>query len=182
MFIVPSVNSCFLGASGGLQCMGMSQRVGYSWACTHTHTHTHTPESGLQCMGMSQRVGHSWACTLTHRAECTHTHTLNSSPCPVTFHPYVVSLNSTSHAWVTGMSWLPPNYIIFLLVLWLSSQSCLTLMLPTYILLFLLWFSRQVISDSSRPHGLQHARLPCPLPPPGLNLYPTYNEMLSPPF
>ena len=126
------------------------------------HTHTHTHESGLQCMGMSQRVGHSWACTLTHRAECTHTHTLNSSPCPVTFHPYVVSLNSTSHAWVTGMSWLPPNYIIFLLVLWLSSQSCLTLMLPTYILLFLLWFSRQVISDSSRPHGLQHARPPCP--------------------
>ena len=161
MFIVPSVNSCFLGASGRLQCMGMSQRVGHSWACTHTHTHT--PLS---------------AHTHTH----THTHTLNSSPCPVTFHRYVVSLNSTSHVWVTGMSWLPPNYIIFLLVLWLSSQGCLTLMLPTYILLFLLWFSRQVISDSSRPHGLQHARLPCPLPPPGVHLYPTYNEMLSPPF
>ena len=28
-------------------------------------------------------------------------------------------------------------------------------------------FSRSVMSDSSRPHGLQHARLPCPSPTPG---------------
>ena len=30
----------------------------------------------------------------------------------------------------------------------------------------LLLFSSQVMSDSSKPHGLQHARLPCPSPPP----------------
>ena len=28
-------------------------------------------------------------------------------------------------------------------------------------------FSRSVLSDSLRPHGLQHARLPCPSPSPG---------------
>ena len=28
-------------------------------------------------------------------------------------------------------------------------------------------FSRSVVSNSSRPHGLQHARLPCPSPTPG---------------
>ena len=34
--------------------------------------------------------------------------------------------------------------------------------------LLLLWVSHQVLSGSSRPHGLQHARLPCPLPSPGV--------------
>ena len=29
-------------------------------------------------------------------------------------------------------------------------------------------FSRSVVSDSLRPHGLQHTRLPCPSPPPGV--------------
>ena len=29
-------------------------------------------------------------------------------------------------------------------------------------------FSRSVVSDSLRPHGLQRARLPCPSPSPGL--------------
>ena len=31
----------------------------------------------------------------------------------------------------------------------------------------LLLFSHSVVSDSLRPHGLQHARLPCPSPSPG---------------
>ena len=31
----------------------------------------------------------------------------------------------------------------------------------------LLLFSRSVVSESLRPHGLQHARLPCPSPSPG---------------
>ena len=31
---------------------------------------------------------------------------------------------------------------------------------------YLLLFSRSVIPDSLQPHGLQHARLPCPLPTP----------------
>ena len=32
--------------------------------------------------------------------------------------------------------------------------------------MFLLLFSHSVVSDFLRPHGPQHARLPCPLPPP----------------
>ena len=28
-------------------------------------------------------------------------------------------------------------------------------------------FNRSIVSDSLRPHGLQHARPPCPLPTPG---------------
>ena len=34
-------------------------------------------------------------------------------------------------------------------------------------LFHLLLFSRSVMSDSLRPHGLQHVRLPCPSPSPG---------------
>ena len=33
--------------------------------------------------------------------------------------------------------------------------------------MLLLLFSLSVVSDSWRPHGLQHARLPCPSPSPG---------------
>ena len=32
----------------------------------------------------------------------------------------------------------------------------------------LLLFNRSVVSDSLRPHGWQHARFPCPSPPPGI--------------
>ena len=37
-------------------------------------------------------------------------------------------------------------------------------------------FSHSVVSDSLQPHGLQHARLPCPLPTPGVysNSYPSH--------
>ena len=34
---------------------------------------------------------------------------------------------------------------------------------------FLLLFSRSVVSDSLQPHGLQHARPPCPSPTPGVH-------------
>ena len=46
---------------------------------------------------------------------------------------------------------------------------------PTWIVFFY-WsissvqFSRSVVSDSLRPRGLQHARLPCPLPTPKTHL------------
>ena len=33
--------------------------------------------------------------------------------------------------------------------------------------MILLWFSRWDVSGSLQPHGLQHARLPCPSPTPG---------------
>ena len=32
---------------------------------------------------------------------------------------------------------------------------------------YIVQFSRSVLSDSSQPHGLQHASLPCPSPTPG---------------
>ena len=35
--------------------------------------------------------------------------------------------------------------------------------------MFLLQFSRSVVSDSFQPHGLQHARPPCPSPTPGVH-------------
>ena len=35
-------------------------------------------------------------------------------------------------------------------------------------------FSHSVVSDSLRPHGLQHARLPCPSPTPGV-----YSNLMS---
>ena len=35
-------------------------------------------------------------------------------------------------------------------------------------------FSHSVMSDSLRPHGLQHARLPCPSPTPG-----AYSKLMS---
>ena len=37
-----------------------------------------------------------------------------------------------------------------------------------FLLLFLLLFSRSVVSDSLRPHEPQHARPPCPSPAPSL--------------
>ena len=50
-------------------------------------------------------------------------------------------------------------------------------------------FSHSVVSDSLQPHGLQHARLPCPSPTPGACLnsclssrwcHPTISSLLSP--
>ena len=52
-------------------------------------------------------------------------------------------------------------------------------------------FSRSVMSDSLQPHGLQHARPPCPPPTPGVNLnscplsrwcHPWWYEKASPQF
>ena len=41
-------------------------------------------------------------------------------------------------------------------------------MSPPQISLLPLFFSRSVVSDSLRSHGLQHTRLPCPSPTPGV--------------
>ena len=38
---------------------------------------------------------------------------------------------------------------------------------PVSLLFILLFFSHSVVSCSLQPHGLQHARLPCPSPTPG---------------
>ena len=49
------------------------------------------------------------------------------------------------------------------------SEICYHLVNPSRMTSFLasIQFSRSVISDSLRPHGLQHTRLPCPSPTPG---------------
>ena len=39
--------------------------------------------------------------------------------------------------------------------------------LPCYFPILVSQFSHSLMSDSLQPHGLQHARLPCPLPTPG---------------
>ena len=48
----------------------------------------------------------------------------------------------------------------------------LSISLSVLFLLYTLWssvqFSRSVVSDSLWPHGLQHARPPCPSPTPGV--------------
>ena len=44
------------------------------------------------------------------------------------------------------------------------------LLFPYHFLQRLLLFSHSVVSDSLQPHGLQHARLPCPSPSPGVCL------------
>ena len=46
---------------------------------------------------------------------------------------------------------------------WALGSPCLLVFLPELGL-----FSRSVMSDSLRPHGLQHARLPCPSLSPGV--------------
>ena len=48
------------------------------------------------------------------------------------------------------------------------SARNLRLSFSLFLSLLLSLLSHQVVSDSSRPHGLQHARLPCPLPSPGV--------------
>ena len=44
----------------------------------------------------------------------------------------------------------------------------LALIIINFSIYFVLLFSYLVMSDSLRPHGLQHARLPCPLLSPGV--------------
>ena len=46
-----------------------------------------------------------------------------------------------------------------------TTGTCLS---QEYFLFSSVQFSRSVMSDSLRPHGMQHARLPCPSPTPGV--------------
>ena len=49
----------------------------------------------------------------------------------------------------------------------LNTTKCLF----SWIIILFLLFSCSVMSNSLRPHGFQHARLPCPLPSPGVCSY-----------
>ena len=66
----------------------------------------------------------------------------------------------------------------------LSKIQILTLKLTQIInqlLLLLLLFSCSVLSDSLRPHELQHAKLPCPSPSPRVGWLPSPSHPMSPP-
>ena len=55
----------------------------------------------------------------------------------------------------------------FCLVVFISVSSKSILITSTFYPVYSVQFSRSVMSDSLGPHGLQHARLPCPSPTPG---------------
>ena len=59
-----------------------------------------------------------------------------------------------------GLLFFPPS-----LMTHIFKHSHLSFPIKTVVLLL---FSHQVVFDSLRPHGLQHARLPCPSPSPGV--------------
>ena len=54
-------------------------------------------------------------------------------------------------------------------VLSLKGMICVTADQYKYVYLCSVQFSRSVVSDSLRPHELQHARPPCPSPTPGVH-------------
>ena len=61
-------------------------------------------------------------------------------------------------------------------------KRCLLLGRKAMINLTSIQFSHSVVSDSSQPHGLQHARLPCPSPTPGAcsNSCPWISDAIQP--
>ena len=56
------------------------------------------------------------------------------------------------------------HFAVYFLWYWFRGSILLSLVSP----FSSVQFSRSVMSDSLRPHGLQHARLPCPSPNPGV--------------
>ena len=58
----------------------------------------------------------------------------------------------------------------------------LLMIMYIYLHIYLLFFSHQVMSDSLQPHGLQHARPPCPSPTPGVysNSCPSSRDVIQP--
>ena len=59
-------------------------------------------------------------------------------------------------------------YICICIYIWHLYLSSIYPSMSLYLYLSSVPFSRSVISDSLRPHGLQHTRLPCPSPTPGI--------------
>ena len=61
-------------------------------------------------------------------------------------------------------SYLNPHYIFYISLVCITTFECLVLILvaPSGLSSCSVQFSHLVVSDSLQPHGLQHARLPCP--------------------
>ena len=74
----------------------------------------------------------------------------------ITFLPMLGNFNSWAR--LTCFPWAPPES---------STSFQKDVYFCVYVCMCVL-FSHQVVSNSSRPHGLQHARLPCPSPSPGV--------------
>ena len=98
------------------------------------------------------------------------------APCPL---PHLSSSESSSppRVWLAGLGFPGEKGFFFFLAAdkvdsHIQVQSHGPLKAASkrgiIILTLLLVFSRSVVSDSLRPHGLQHTRLPCPSPSPGV--------------
>ena len=110
--------------------------------CTHTHTH----------IGLA-----SWVCSL---GSCTGPHSWKGSVLELILCCY---LHESIYKFLTRGH-------TFLFCTWphkLCSWSSIHIRIWT-ILEWSVQFSHSVVSDSLRLHGLQHARLPCPSPTPGV--------------
>ena len=66
--------------------------------------------------------------------------------------------------WQTLFSWAPKSLQMVTAAMKLKDACSLK---KSYDQSSSVQFSRSVMSDSLRPHGLQHSRLPCPSPTPG---------------
>ena len=73
-------------------------------------------------------------------------------------------------SWVRQIADITSQYILYLKSLGISKIiSILYLRIGKFSLLASVQFSRSAVSNSLRPHELQHARPPCPSPTPGVH-------------
>ena len=77
---------------------------------------------------------------------------------PHSSHGSVISLSTAARGLLSCVLQLPPKHVNC----FLNMRCSRSVGLPVLLLLF----SRQVMSDSSQPHGLQYDGLPCPSPSP----------------
>ena len=82
----------------------------------------------------------------------------SSTPCPR--RPWTNRPRPGPPYWITSTGWVPPPPWALGYRVWTGDSDSP----PNRLLLF----SCSVVSDSLGPHGLHHARLPCPSPAPGV--------------
>ena len=77
-----------------------------------------------------------------------------------------VSISESAFIWRKFIDLAVSQFLSYLLLKHALIYTCTVLRKFLDHLLYLLLFSRSVVSTSLWPHGLQHARLPCPSPSP----------------
>ena len=78
---------------------------------------------------------------------------------------FLEEISGLYHSIISSMSLhcsFNKTFLSLLAILWNSTFSCI------YLSFIGIQFSHSVMSNSLRPHGLQHARPPCPSPTPGV--------------